>query len=239
MASQSEEQNLDESQISESHDRTHSTIALATTTHNLKIVLAGTASVGKSSIILKFVVEKFLDYINPTINLGVYEKTIKIDPFTEAKLSIWDTAGAEKYVSFTQSYLRDANGVILVFDLSNEDSFKDLDMWLDIVNETIDVKNVPKILVGNKSDLPNIEISDERAKDFARQNGMIYMKVSAKDGINIAYLFEALGTACVKKIQELKNNCESDDDENGKNKFERFNIENKKKNGKNKKGNCC
>ena len=203
----------------QSSNRTHSSMGVVTATYSLKITFLGDSSVGKTSLITKYCQEKFNpEGTNPTINVGIQEKTIKIDSFTEVKLSIWDTAGAEKYISFTKGYLRESNGVIVVFDFSNEKSFENLNLWMELIDEGVGEAKIEKILVGNKSDLPDNE------------------SVSAKEGINIDYLFEVLGNDCVKKMKEDKN--ENEDNKNKEN-DEKMNLNNENNNKKKPKSKCC
>ena len=223
----------------QSSNRTHSSMGVVTATYSLKITFLGDSSVGKTSLITKYCQEKFNpEGTNPTINVGILEKTIKIDSFTEVKLSIWDTAGAEKYISFTKGYLRESNGVIVVFDFSNEKSFENLNLWMELIDEGVGEAKIEKILVGNKSDLPDNEkkISDDMAKKFAGEHGMKFISVSAKEGINIDYLFEVLGNDCVKKMKEDKN--ENEDNKNKEN-DEKMNLNNENNNKKKPKSKCC
>ena len=177
----------------------------------LKITMVGNSSVGKTSIINRYFENKFdLNSTEPTINAFFHCKNIKIDPFTEAQMQIWDTAGQEKYRSLTKNYLLNANGILIVFDLSDEKSFNDLDSWIEEINNIIDEKKVVIILVGNKSDLPDQKIDNDKALTYAKKYNMKYLSVSAKEGINIDYLFEIIGSDCIRKIQEEPNNEEED-----------------------------
>lgn len=247
------ERNFTESHLNDFRNtvnRTQSDEAVITVSYPLKITFIGDSSVGKSSIITKFCEEKYEpDKIEPTINVGIKEKTIKIDAFTEVNLSIWDTAGAEKYISFTSNYLRESNGIIIVFDLTNEKSFENLNMWMQLINNTIEEGKVEKILVGNKCDMPEGKVSTDMAQKYAREHGMKYLTVSAKDGMNIDYLFEILANDCAKRIKNSEKKKENDED-NNQNKenedkisilsIENNNNNNKKENHKKKKkGKCC
>lgn len=186
-------------------DRTQSSIAVITTTYTFKIIFIGDSSVGKTSIITKFCEDKFdPENATPTIGLAEKSKIIKIDPYTEVKFDIWDTAGSEKFGSITKNYYHDSNGIILVFDLTNEKSFKNIDFWMKEINDIIDENKVVKFLVGNKSDLEDIKIDDKMAEKYAGENGMKFVKISTKDGVNIDYLFEVLGNDIVKKMQDLQ-----------------------------------
>lgn len=226
-----------------SRDRTHSDVEILTNSYTLKISFLGDSSVGKTSLIIKYLESKFTPQgKGATINVEVKEKTIKIDAFTEVKLSIWDTAGAEQYASFTKNYIRGSNGIIIVFDYTNEKSFQNLDMWMDLINDIVEEGKVEKILVGNKCDLPDAKVTVDMGKQYAEKHGMKFISVSAKDGVNIDYLFEVLANDCIKKIQDTqeKNQIEEKPKENEE-KIQTLNIENSNKNEKEKKpkGKCC
>ena len=117
----------------------------------------------------------------------------------------------------TKNYLLNANGIFIVFDLCDEKSFNDLDSWLEDIKDTIDENNVIKILVGNKSDLSDIKITNENASKYAKEHDMKYLSVSAKDGVNIESLFEIMGNDCIRRIQDeqKRNEEEGDLNENG------------------------
>lgn len=174
------------------------------TTIDLKITIVGNTSVGKTSIIQKFIDRNFEEKVTATVDATFKTKKIKIDPFTEANLRIWDTAGQERYRSLTPNYLRGSNGILVVFDLANKSSFEELDKWMEIIRDVIAENKIERILVGNKSDLPEEEkeISNEVATKYADEHNMKYYSVSAKEGINIDLLFEQLGTDCIKNLQE-------------------------------------
>ena len=184
-------------------NKSGSDIEIDIKTFPLKITMIGNASVGKTSIIKRYLENKFeLNSTEATINALFHSKKIKVDPFTEADLQIWDTAGQERYRSMTKNYLLNANGIFIVFDLCDEKSFNDLDSWLEDIKDTIDENNVIKILVGNKSDLSDIKITNENASKYAKEHDMKYLSVSAKDGVNIESLFEIMGNDCIRRIQD-------------------------------------
>ena len=112
------------------------------------------------------------------------------------------------------------NGIFVVFDLSDESSFDDLNLWMkEIDNSDIDKKICVKMLIGNKLDADNKVIDDETAKKFAEENNMKYLSVSAKDGVNIITMFEMMGDACVKAIQKNeKDDIEENNDKKDNNK---------------------
>ena len=204
-------------------------VELNVTTYPLKLTLIGNSNVGKTSIIKRFTTNKYDgDKTMSTISVNCQDKKLKIDPFTELCMQIWDTAGQERFRAIARGYLRESNGIFVVFDLSDESSFDDLNLWMkEIDNSDIDKKICVKMLIGNKLDADNKVIDDETAKKFAEENNMKYLSVSAKDGVNIITMFEMMGDACVKAIQK---NEKDDIEENNDKK------DNNKKNNDNKSG---
>ena len=195
-------------------NKSGSDMEVKTTTYPLKITIVGSSTVGKTSIIKRYIENKFEELsTKATIVAEFKAKKINIDPFTEAELQIWDTAGQEMYRSMTKNYLHDSNGILIVFDLTNEKSFEDLDSWIEDINNTVDEK-VPKIIIGNKSDLPEKKISFEQASKYAEEHKMKYQIVSAKNGINIDLLFEMIGNECIKVILERQKELEEEEEEN-------------------------
>ena len=184
-------------------NKTESDIELNKITYKIKLVFVGDSNVGKTSIINRYCENKFEEKgIIATISVAFKNKKIQTDPFTEVNMDIWDTAGQEKYKAMTRGYLRDSHGIFFVFDLSNKKSFDSLTSWLEVINDSDVRKNCVKILIGNKLDFIKREVDKEIGNKFAEENGMKYMEVSAKEGINIDAMFEAMGTDCAKILQE-------------------------------------
>ena len=166
----------------------------------LTAILVGDSNVGKTSIINKFISGTFDPKAKCTINVEFNTKNLKIDNNLYADLKIYDTAGQEKYRALTKSYYRNADGIILVFDLTNESSFNKLNKWINDINES--TKNIEIILVGNKADLINRKISKTPAENFAKEKKYKSIETSAKEGTNILLLFEELASSISKKKQE-------------------------------------
>ncbi|GFR23752.1 ras-related protein Rab-18 [Trichonephila clavata] len=117
----------------------------------LKILIIGESDVGKSSLLLRFTDDVFDPGLAATIGVDFKVKTVSVDG-NKAKLAIWDTAGSERFRTLTPSYYRGAQGAILVYDVSNRQSFQKLDQWLYELETYSTRTNIVKMLVGNKID---------------------------------------------------------------------------------------
>lgn len=160
-------------------------------TQNYKVILLGDSGVGKTSIFNKFLIGEFNTDYQCTLNCEYKTKLIKIDKSSYAKLTIWDTVGSEKYRSITRQYFRGADGVLLIFDLTEEISFNNLIKWLNDIRD-FGESYTEIIIVGNKSDLENRKVSYDQAQKFVKDNGYTYFETSAKEGTNILLIFEGL-----------------------------------------------
>ena len=156
-----------------------------------KIIFLGDQYVGKSSILNRFYQDRFEPDYQATIGLDFHSKNVEIKG-TTIRLLLYDTAGQEKFKSLIPMYIRDANIIIVVYDISNKDSFIHTDHW---VNETKDLKREDAIfvLVGNKIDLEDKRaVSQREAEDFAAEKGFLFHEVSAKTGDEIQELFNTV-----------------------------------------------
>ena len=153
-----------------------------------KLIFLGDQYAGKSSILNRFYQDKFEQDYQATIGLDFHSKNVNING-TPERLLLYDTAGQEKFKSLIPMYIRDANIILVVYDITNKDSFVHTEHW---VNETKDLKREDAIfvLVGNKIDLEeNRIIQSKEAEDFANEKGFLFYEVSAKTGDKIEELF--------------------------------------------------
>ena len=157
-----------------------------------KVLLLGNSDVGKSSLLLRYVDSVWNDAFVPTIGVDFKVKTLNIND-KKIKMQIWDTAGQERFRTVVATYFRGAHGILLLYDVTNKDSFKNLENWLIEIEKNAQEK-VLKILIGNKCDLnDDREITTEEGKAFALRNGMEFMETSAKMNTNVTEAFETFG----------------------------------------------
>ena len=153
-----------------------------------KIIFLGDQAVGKSSILNRFYQDKFEPDYQATIGLDFHSKNTEING-TSVRLLLYDTAGQEKFKSLIPMYIRDANIILIVYDISIKESFAHTDYW---VNETKELKREDAIfvLIGNKTDLEDKRaISTKDAENYATEKGFLFQEVSAKTGDGIEELF--------------------------------------------------
>jgi len=142
--------------------------------HSLKLLLVGDAGVGKTCLLMSFMSEGFNAYEEATIGVDLKAKVMTIRG-QRIKLTIWDTAGQDKFRRLTGSYYRGAQGIILVYDVTKEDTFDNIKGWLDEANTFTTKDNIVKVLVGNKIDLEeNREISRRDGSQYAKEQGMLF-----------------------------------------------------------------
>ena len=156
----------------------------------LKLLLLGDSSVGKTSILLKYISNKFDESSISTVGVDYMDKIIDYNKF-KIKLQIWDTSGEEKFRTITKNFYRNADGLLVVFDLTKKESYDHIKSWLDEAKENND--KLKTILIGNKLDLKDERIvAIDVAKQFAEKNNLKYIETSAKDGTNINESFQAI-----------------------------------------------
>ena len=169
----------------------------------IKILTLGDATVGKSSIVLRYSDNKFNDTILSTIGVDSKRKIIKVNG-EKIKVSIWDTAGQEKFQNIVKQYYNGANGVLLIYDITSKKSFDRIQFWYDDLSKNSNIEELFICLVGNKLDLKNTRvITIDEAQKYAKKLDVPYFEVSAKSGEGIKELFNDI----IKKIMDkIKSN---------------------------------
>jgi len=181
---------------------------MATTTEHdffFKILLIGDSGVGKSCLLLRFADDSWTDTHISTIGVDFKIKTLNIDGKT-IKLQIWDTAGQERFRTITSSYYRGAQGIILVYDCTDQESFNNVKQWMGEIDRYA-CENVNKLLVGNKTDLVNEKVVDtSTAKAFADSMGIPFIETSAKNATNVEQCFVSMARDIKNRLSESAEN---------------------------------
>jgi Ras-related protein Rab-13 len=188
-----------------------------------QLLIIGDSTVGKTSILSKYSSKTFNENYLATVGLDFFTKDEIIDTKI-IRIKIWDTAGQERYKALTRCFFQKAQGVIIVFDVSNQKSFNDLNFWIESMNTQLseDIDSIPVIIIGNKIDLPKRVISKDKASDFSKEYHLNYYETSAMSGDGIETAIKDL----VKKVIK-----------NGGNKGGKYNLRISESNKKESK--CC
>jgi len=171
-----------------------------------KLVLLGDASVGKSCIVVRFAKGDFSEYQEPTIGAAFMTQSVALPDIT-VKFEIWDTAGQERYRSLAPMYYRGASAAVIVYDVTNKDSFDGAKSWVHELQGVNRSDNLVIALAGNKADLvesdPNSrEVDPEVAKAYAQDMGIFFVETSAKTGQHVKDVFEEIARRLPKESKE-------------------------------------
>ena len=189
----------------------------------IKIAMLGDSRVGKTAICQTFMNIEFIDNHLTTIGIEKLDTQIKLKNGENIKLILWDTAGQERFHSIALKSIRTAQGVAVVFDYSNRESFNNITKWLDEIKENLN--NVSIVLFGNKCDLPKEEwkVTQEEAQKFAENKKLPFFNTSAKNNIGIKEGFEEVVNTAYQKFEGTADKA----------------IKLEKEKGKSQKSRCC
>ncbi|KAF8794390.1 ras-related protein Rab-3-like [Argiope bruennichi] len=166
-----------------------------------KILIIGNSSVGKTSFLFRYAEDAFTSAFVSTVGIDFKVKTV-FRQDKRVKLQIWDTAGQERYRTITTAYYRGAMGFILMYDVTNEESFNSVRDWVTQI-KTYSWDNAQVVLVGNKCDMEDERVvSTERGKQLADQLGLEFFETSAKENLNVKIVFERLVDIICDKMSE-------------------------------------
>jgi len=159
-----------------------------------KLVFLGEQSVGKTSLITRFMYDSFDNTYQATIGIDFLSKTMYLEDRT-IRLQLWDTAGQERFRSLIPSYIRDSSVAVVVYDITNANSFQQTSKWIDDVR-TERGSDVIIMLVGNKTDLSDKrQVSTEDGERKAKELNVMFIETSAKAGYNVKQLFRRVAAA--------------------------------------------
>lgn len=178
---------------------------MITVDYSFKILLIGDCFVGKTTILNRLCGESpTISYVS-TIGVDFKEKIIDVDD-KKVKLRVWDTAGQERFNSITTAYYRGASAIILVYDVTDEFSFKNIQKWISMI-ESHSNENVKIFLIGNKCDLVSEKIIERsKGKQIAERHKCLFFETSAKLNINIKETFETVAYELMTFHNKRNNN---------------------------------
>ena len=170
-----------------------------------KVLILGDSSVGKTCFLLRYCDKSFQDVHLSTIGLDYRLKTMTLKNNKTIKLQIWDTAGQDRFRAITKNYYKGANGIILIYDVTNTQTFENVKNWISQIKEEAN-PNVIIYLVGNKIDVPEEQrlVKPEDGQKMADEFDLPFLEASAKDGTNINEVFQEL----LEKIDETYSKLE-------------------------------
>ncbi len=172
------------------------------TSFKFKICILGEPRVGKTSLIYRFIEDKFSGDYKITLGVNILTKNFELKNHGLIGLQIWDLGGQEEFKTLRKLYLEGSRGALVVFDLTNRESFEKLDEWIQSFKEIRGEE--PLYLVGNKVDLKNeIKIDEQEAKEFAEKNNMELIITSAKTSVNVEKAFNELAVEILEKSSLL------------------------------------
>lgn len=192
-----------------------------------KLLIIGDSGVGKSSLLLRFADNTFNGSYITTIGVDFKIRTVDVNG-SRVKLQIWDTAGQERFRTITSTYYRGTHGVIVVYDVTNGESFANVKRWLHEIEQNCDVVN--KVLVGNKNDEPERKVVlTEDAKRFASTMQIELFETSAKDNLNVEEMFLSITREVLRQKLDMRERQQGDNQD----------TVNLRKANKPKRKNCC
>ena len=182
--------------------------------YKIKIIVVGDSGVGKTNLINRFASDKFDTNSKATIGVEFVYKTLKINKEV-IKVEVWDTAGQERYRAITSSYYKGAKGAIIVYDITNEDSFNNVESWMNEVTKK-GRTDMQFLLVGNKKDLVNDRIvTEQKGIDKAKELNMNLFEASALEKTNVNEAFNYLMKEIYLNIRREKNINTNNDEKIG------------------------
>jgi Ras-related protein Rab-1A len=167
-----------------------------------KVLIIGNSGVGKSCLLLRFADDLFSDSYISTIGVAFKIGRLEIEN-KSVKLQIWDTAGQERFRTITTAYYRGTDGIVVVYDVTNRDSFDQVQHWMNCI-DTQASPEACRLLVGNKADLPEKRaVKTEEGLALAKQYGIPFVETSAKGSSNVESMFATMAIALKKRANDL------------------------------------
>jgi small GTP-binding protein len=163
---------------------------------SLNIIIIGDTSVGKTTLMKRFIDGVYNEKILSTLGVELFRKQVKINE-KDYVFKIWDTCGQERFRTLTKNYYKNAEGIMLLFDIHSLDSFQHLNNWMNCLNENFNKTEIPLVVVASKCDLEPI-VTDKEINDYSNQNNVKIFKSSAKNNIQVEEPFLYLANEIIE-----------------------------------------
>ena len=171
--------------------------------YRFKIIFIGESSVGKTSIINRFLKNFFVENYECTISTELKTKILELDKNNQAELEIWDTAGEERFSKITKQFYKDSYGAFIIYDITNRESFKRIENWIKDINESAS-KDIIIGIVGNKNDIKkNRQIEYEEGENYSNNHNALFLKLVLKMEIILMLLFNKWLIKYLKKYNKV------------------------------------
>lgn len=174
-------------------------INLSEPNYIIKICLLGEANVGKTSLVYRFIENRFRDNYKSTLGVNLLKKDLEISEYGSVSAQIWDLGGQESFKNLRRLYLEGANGALIIYDSTKRKTFEKLNEWIQDFRTARG--NEPIILIGNKNDLiDNSKVTEKEAAKIASENNMTFLSTSAKTGNNVEKAFIEITKKILDKL---------------------------------------
>ena len=172
----------------------------------MKVVLIGEMAVGKTSIITKFTTNYFSPYVLTSTGSTFFSKILKLDNDNKVKIQIWDTAGQEQYRSLAKLFYQNASAAILVYDITNEDTFLAIkDYWSNEIKNNSPADIIIAIVANKSDEYAKQKVPTEDGKALAKELNAIFVNTSAKEGDGIDNLFRTVAEKYIDPTKDISN----------------------------------
>lgn len=170
-----------------------------------KVLILGDSSVGKTSLLIRFIDGRYDDSGLASIGMDLKIKFLKHKD-RKIQLELWDTAGQERFHCITKNYFKGTDGIIILYDITNRTTYLNVKNWMTSIKETLNLKDLGVVLCGNKCDCDDSErnVTYEDGKKIADNYGVDFMETSSKDDINVNQAFISLIEGMMKAEERNK-----------------------------------
>eukprot|EP00794_Sanderia_malayensis_P000287 gene287-913_t len=170
--------------------------------YQFRVIIIGDSTVGKSSLLRQFTEGQFIQSSDPTVGVDFHVRIVDLSENIRVKLQLWDTAGQERFKSITRSYYRNCAGCLVVYDITNRESFEHVRDWLYEAKQSTNEQDIVFLLVGHKVDLDfQREVTTSEGEAFANAHDMLFLETSAKILCNVEEAFLSVAKEILHRLQ--------------------------------------